>query len=137
MNFSNAARKRRSSRLAQLNANPEFQKKRLAACMKRPTKAEVALQKIIEAAGLDYKYVGNGSRIIGTKNPDFVDEKNHKIIEMFGDYWHSRVINREYSSEDGRREYFRRFGFDTLVIWEHELYDPPSVKSKMAAFSTV
>ena len=64
----------------------------------------------------EYKFVGDGSVIIGGKCPDFINTNGQKkLIEMFGDYWHK-------GDDEGNRIFqFKLFGFDTLVIWEHEL----------------
>ena len=82
-----------------------------------PNKAELLLQEILEEIlpGC-YEYTGDGSVIIGGKNPDFISGNN--LIELFGDYWHR--------GEDPSKRIagFRKYGFRTLVIWEKELIDP-------------
>ena len=66
----------------------------------------------------EYKFVGDGSVIIGGKCPDFININGQKkLIELFGDYW------RRNDDEGNRVFQFKLFGFDTLVVWEHELKD--------------
>lgn len=39
---------------------------------------------------LPFRYVGDGSRWIGSYNPDFVEENGRKlVVEIFGEYWHN------------------------------------------------
>lgn len=81
----------------------------------------------------EWKYVGDGQMVIAGKCPDFVNINGQKkIIELFGDYWH-----RGDDPED-RKRIFSPFGFDTLVIWEHELKKDSLVEttSKIVAFAT-
>ena len=61
-----------------------------------------------------FKYVGDFYCWIAGKNPDFIDFKNKKIIELFGDYWHK--------GEDPqfRINHYKKHGYDCLVLWEHE-----------------
>lgn len=63
-----------------------------------------------------YKYVGDGSTLIGGKNPDFIYGTH--LIELFGEYWHQE------GDEGPRIDHFQQYGFQTLVIWERELKDP-------------
>ena len=72
---------------------------------------------------------------MGTKNPDFVDIKNKKIIEVFGDYWHTKKARCYEETEKGRIEYFAKFGYNTLVIWEKELKDIEAVLIKVLKFN--
>lgn len=74
-------------------------------------------------------YVGDGCINMGGKNPDFVccGEKK-KIIELFGDYWH-RGDNGEK-----RITHFKQYGYDTLIIWEHDLHDVDGVIASVRNF---
>lgn len=95
----------------------------------KPNKAEVRLQEILDTACPDcYKFVGDGSTIIGGKNPDFI--YGNRIIEFFGDYWHA--------GEDPsvKISHFAQYGFKTLVIWEHELKDS-DLMDRVIAFTGV
>jgi len=85
---------------------------------KRPTKPEMIMQIILQNLFPDeYKYVGNGEVWLGRRNPDFININGQKkIIEVFGDYWHMNDSGEE------RIEHFRHYGYDTLIIWEKDLY---------------
>ena len=45
---------------------------------------------LLKNNNLEYDFVGDGKIMIGTKNPDFINIKIKKIIEVFGDYWHTK-----------------------------------------------
>jgi len=82
----------------------------------KPNKAEEQLIKLFKDHGLPYKFVGDGQVVLGGKCPDFINYNGGKqIIELFGDYWH------EPEEEQERKEAFAQFGYETLIIWEHEL----------------
>ena len=53
---------------------------------------------------------------------------------MFGDYWHNNPKMKYTLREDVRREIFKKYGFDLLVIWEHELEEPEKVVEKIRNF---
>ena len=91
----------------------------------RPTKPEKRLKKLLNRLFPgEYKYVGNGSLLVGFKNPDFVNVNGRKkIIEMFGDYWHSKEkTGRTNKQEENQRiKHFAKYGYETLVVWENQL----------------
>ena len=96
--------------------NPEFQKKRMAGLHLKPNRKERFLFGLIKPLG--FKYVGDGSLIIEKCSPDFVNYQKHLIIELYGDYWHRNDNPKE------KVRFFKKYGYDTIVIWEHELNDP-------------
>lgn len=91
----------------------------LKASHKKPNKIEIQLQFLLDKIlPGEYKFVGDGTVVIGGKCPDFINTNGQKkIIELFGDYWH-----KDENPED-RISYLKQFGYDTLVIWEHEFHD--------------
>ena len=99
-----------------------------------PNKPEKELTKLLERACLnEYHYVGNGKTSIGGFNPDFIDQKNKKIIELYGDYWHTRseIVERDLR----RLKTYRLLGYKTLIIWEHELKNLQKVTEKILKFN--
>lgn len=120
---------------AKVNKNPEYMKKRISSLIKKPNNKEKILIDMINKNNLPYEYVGDGRIIIGSKNPDFMHKTNNKIIEFFGTYWHSDEKVRCYEeTEKGRIDFFKKHGFDTLVIWENELKEPNLVLKKIKLF---
>ena len=95
-----------------------------------PNKLETIILAILETLYPgEWKFVGNGEVMIGGKFPDFININGQKkIIEVFGDYWHCGE-----NSED-RINIFKPYGYDTLVIWEHELKDMGTVRNKISEF---
>lgn len=81
----------------------------------KPNKLETQFNLFLDKHFPDkFKYVGDFYCWIAGKNPDFIDFKNKKIIELFGDYWHK--------GEDPqiRIDHYKKYGYDCLVLWEHE-----------------
>jgi len=130
-----AFRKKQSQIHRTLWKNPFYREKIVKAVLKKvcvkPNKQEVLLGHILEdTIPMEYKYVGNGSLILGGRCPDFMNiNGKKKLIELYGDYWHQGEKTQE------RIEYFRQFGFETLVIWEHELKDREHLIEKVVTFN--
>ena len=84
--------------------------------MKRPTSYENKIINLIKEYNLPYKYCGNGSVIIGYKNPDFINCNNDKIlIEVYEEFWHLK----DY--EEKRSKLFNKYGYKTIFISGREL----------------
>lgn len=78
----------------------------------------------------EWKYVGDGSFILDGKNPDFINCNGKKlIIELFGERWHKP------EEEEQRKEIFKKFGYNTLIIWVKELRNIENLKNKLNIFN--
>ena len=100
----------------------------------KPNKPEKLLNKLLNNLfPKEYKFVGDGKVILGGFNPDFINcNGQKKIIEMFGDYWHNR---KEVIKRDKRRLIaYKKYGYKTLIIWEHELKNIEMVIAKLLEF---
>jgi len=98
----------------------------MKALHKRPNRKETALLNIIKRNYLPFEYVGDGKVIIDGYCPDFINNNGKKqVIELYGDYWHKN------DDPQKRINHFKRFGFDTLIIWEHELTSEQDVLDKI------
>jgi very-short-patch-repair endonuclease len=98
----------------------------------RPNKPEKLLYKSLQKAfSKQWEYVGDGKFWLGGKNPDFVNKKKKRIIEMAGAYWHDKGYPRE------RRRIFSKYGFKTLVIWESQLKNLDKVLERVQRFTNV
>ena len=107
----------------------EYREKQIKAILRgsniRPTKPELKLKKMLNPN--EYKYVGDGSLIIGGFNPDFVNINGKKIlIEVFGRYWHNLDINKERDKQ--RLKTYKKYGYKTLIIWDDELDNNKELK---------
>ena len=78
----------------------------------------------------EWKFVGDGQFILAGKCPDFINVNGQKkIIEFFGNYWH------KLEEEQQRINLFTEYGYQTLIIWEHELKDIDKLSNKLLKFN--
>ena len=106
-------------------------KKMMVGEHKKPNKLEQRLIDLINRNGLQFRYVGNWELLVGGKCPDFVSVGDKKrLIELFGDYRHT-VKARETAEE--RAAHFKQFGYETLIVWEHDLRDESRILEKIRA----
>lgn len=99
----------------------------------KPNGSERKLIKIIENNNFPFTYVGDGKVVIEGFCPDFIDNDGSKrVIEVFGDYWHNlpEIMKRD----EKRLKAYKNYGFETLIIWEHELKDINVVIQKVKEF---
>jgi hypothetical protein len=105
---------------------------------RKPNKAEDYLLSLLNfVSPNEWKYVGNGEIIIGSRNPDFININGKKqIVELFGDYWHSKEVTGREEADDIslREEIYSGYGYKTLVIWERELKSQEKVLERIAEF---
>ena len=96
----------------------------------KPNKKETILLNLLdELYPGEWKYTGNFTFWINGRNPDFTNiNSKKKLIELFGDYWHKG------ENPQIKKNIFREFGWDTLVIWEHELENIEWVKDQIHWF---
>jgi very-short-patch-repair endonuclease len=90
----------------------------------KPNKAELRLLAIVGDLGFP-RFMGDGEARIGSKFPDFVHEELPIIVEMFGDYWHRG------DSGKVRRAYFARRGYRMVIVREHELRHPETIRRRV------
>jgi G:T-mismatch repair DNA endonuclease (very short patch repair protein) len=99
---------------------------------KKPNKPELQMIKIIKENKFPFNYVGDGKVYFKGFNPDFLSKNPKHIIEVFGDYWHRR---KDVMARDKRRlRAYVFLGYETLIIWEHELKEPQKVAEKIKGF---
>ena len=113
-------------------------RKSVAANCAKPNQAEVRLMELIdEACPNEYRYTGNASIKIAGLFPDFFNVNGQKkVIELFGNYWHStEVITRKSwkATELGRIMAYNSYGFDCLIVWEKDL----KTKTKKELIATI
>lgn len=97
----------------------------------KPNKKEQLLNTVLQAHFPNqWKYVGDGYTWIAGKCPDFLNcNGQKKVIELFGNYWH-----RNDNPQD-KINHYKQYGFDCLVIWEHELENKKELLEKLNEFS--
>lgn len=118
--------------------NPKYRARNIAALRKswkqKPTKPELLFQKICAECDFPLIYVGDGHFSVNGFNPDFIDATGrHLAVEIFGDYWHSpdRKGIPSYMLEANRKAIFKKYGWDLIVIWEHELASFDNIIKKL------
>jgi hypothetical protein len=101
-----------------------------AGCKVSPNNLELKVQGWLDSLfPHEWKYVGDFQIFIGGKCPDFMNINGQKkLIEIFGDYWH-----KNDDSQD-RIDHFKKYGFNTLVLWEGEINSNP-IKAKRQIMS--
>ena len=110
---------------------------------RKSTKPEIQLNRLLQKLFPgQWKYVGDASFWVTSNgkhlNPDFINIAGQKkIIEMNGDYWHGekRTGRTKEEEEQQRVDLFTELGYQTLIVWQHELEDTDTLKSKVIEFS--
>lgn len=128
-----AYRKKRSNIALKLWQNKNYRNKVIRNTFKalqlKPNKPEKIIKLLLP---ISFKYIGQGKQIIGGYVPDFINRKEMKIIELFGDYWHNL---KSYKIRDRKKlKIYKELGYKVLVIWEHELKNIKNLKIKIKNF---
>ncbi len=102
-----------------------------------PNKPEKALNNLLNMLlPKEYQFVGNGKIIIDRFCPDFINVNGQKkIIEMYGDYWHNLATAKKRDTR--RLRVYKKYGYKTLIVWEHELKDLNRLQQKIKEFNNV
>lgn len=107
-------------RQASKNPSPETLRKILH--RRIPTSLEEKFQAIINKYNLPYKFVGDGSFILGSYNPDFINVNSEKIaIEVYAKY--HKIKNHKNIDEwkEERTEVFRKYGWKIIYFDETQI----------------
>lgn len=95
----------------------------LKSLMKRPSSYEKKISELCIEKGLPFIYTGNGTFLIGHKNPDFVNKEKRIAIEVYHNYFKIREFGSCENYEKQRSEYFAKYGYDTIFIRTEEIED--------------
>ena len=111
--------------------DPEYVSKQMRSRHVMPNRLEIEFYSLLDNLyPEEWKYVGDGQLIIGGKCPDFANINGKKaLIEVFGSYWHNGENPQETIG------HYSEYGFQCLVIWEHELKDKQAVIATIKAFN--
>jgi len=118
--------------------DPNVVRKVLKSQHKGKTKPEVFVEWVLEQiCPGEWEFVGDGSFMVGRKCPDFKHKTKNMLIEVFGDYWHSEAVTGvlEDEHEQQRIRMFEEKGYQTLVVWEHDLFDQWRLSQLLGQFS--
>lgn len=108
--------------------DPKYVKKVMEGQNIHPNNPESQIIHILNELKLNFDFTGGGGFTLAGKVPDFVNLETQQIIEHYGDHWHTE------EEAKARVNLFQEHGFDTLIIWEQELADINSVKTKILNF---
>ena len=90
-----------------------------------PNKTEIKIDKLFQKYFPNtFTFVGDGKFFIGSRCPDWINEERKIIIEFFGAYWHNP------EDEIEKINYYKKYGWQTLVIWDYEKKDKILTKIK-------
>lgn len=135
---SKKTREKQSNKHKKLWENQDFVKMMMKAFKVKPNKPEIKLTNFLnENYPGEWTYNGDFSQgiTIGGKIPDWVNVNGEKkVIEVFGEYWHSPLLNpkvRKRSTYMETIKNYKRYGFGCLIIWSEELNDMGKVKEKI------
>jgi G:T-mismatch repair DNA endonuclease (very short patch repair protein) len=132
--------KERSNKISEWSSHkyddPEYCKVYQEGLKATKNKTEIKIENILNNLFIEsFRFVGNFTKWINGKNPDFITKSN-KIIELFGDYWHgfkfTGMCNLVHSIE--RKEHYKKSGYACLIIWESELKNIEKLKVKILNF---
>ena len=114
---------------------PDFLEKYIKGSKACPNKTELMLINLITLLNIPYKFVGDFTLWIGGKNPDFINEKDKKIIEFFG-YRHREEATNipNIISESDRKDHFKKFGYNCLILWDEDIINEEFLKEKILTF---
>lgn len=84
----------------------------------------------VEEFRLPLEYVGLGKFIIKGFCPDFVDQANKFIVEIFGNYYHYQPAIRKRDMI--RLKTYEKYGYRCIVLWASELEDRGIVMGKLS-----
>lgn len=127
---------------------PEQRRRNMAAIKGKNTKPEMVVRRLVH--GLGYRYRLHRKDLPG--KPDLVFPSRHKIIEVYGCYWHMHACrygqvvpktNAEFwqtkrlsnvTRDTRNSEELAKQGWRVLVIWECEVKDANKLQERIRQF---
>ncbi|MEK7179941.1 MAG: NUMOD3 domain-containing DNA-binding protein [Patescibacteria group bacterium] len=101
----------------------EYATKIMKGLLKKPTSYEKKISELCIENSLPFIYTGNGTFLIGTKNPDFLNKEQKITIEVYSTYWKIKDYGSCENYEKQRSEYFAKYGYKVIFIRESEIID--------------
>ena len=94
------------------------------------TSLEKKFQEIINKNNLPYKFVGNGSFILDSYNPDFINTNNEKIaIEVYAKYF-KQIGDRTVKEWKNKRiKIFKKYGWNVIFFEKNQVEEENVLKT--------
>lgn len=128
-----------SQKISSLWQNPEYVARMMKLRQAKPNKQEQILISVLSKEFPQFAYNGDFSQgvMLSGLIPDFINVNGQKeVIELYGDYWHSKDGTRWRQTELGRIMTYNSVGYHCLVIWQSELKNPDKVIEKIRVFTS-
>jgi len=119
------------AKMSKSHMGKELTAEHIRKCLTRrtPTSLEKKFLDIVEKNGLPYKFVGDGSFMIGRKNPDFININGDKIaIEVYARYYKLRHAETVQEWMDERQKVFREYGWTGIFFDETQVTEKNVLK---------
>lgn len=133
--FTPKRRQKMSTTTKELWRDPKFVQKQILARHSFPNKLEISFEKELEKRFPgQFKYNGDCREgiLVEGKVPDFVHLEKRKVIELFGNYWHT--LPGKMTTSDLKKHYTRS-NYDCHIVWEKDfLEDPEKVFKEIETF---
>ncbi len=104
----------------------------------KKTKPEIEMENLLnDLYPNQWKYVGDWQVVIEGRCPDFINSNGKKeIIEVFGTYHHGFKHQKQCPllHELDRKDVYSKYGYVTLIVWEHEMKDKELFRDKVLNF---
>jgi len=126
-----------SKTIKHLYTTEDFLKKYQNGLKVYKNKLESKFETILKKLNIfSFKFVGDRSFWINGRNPDFINEDQKMVIEIFGDYWHGneRTGINNSDHELDRINHYKMNGYKSIIIWEHEINNIDELSSKILEF---
>jgi len=98
---------------------------------KNQTSYEFFISDLCIKNNLPFVYTGDGTFLIGRKNPDFVNKEYRLAIEVFSDFYKLRTNKDVKSYKIKRRKYFAKYGYKVLFLGD-EIMKKKSTRKEIA-----
>jgi len=112
-------------------------RKMIMSLCRSPNSLEQYFSNVIQQNNLPYKFTGNGTFIIGTKIPDYINVNGEKTaIEIFHDYYKIQDYGSVENYIEQRTKYFSKYGWNVLFFTSEEIYNSlDNVVQKIRGFN--
>ena len=107
--------------------NPEWKAKQLKKMhtgANKATKAELKVADVLLKSFTTFIHSSIKGIVIGEKLPDFIDEQNKIIVEVFGRWYHDQLLNKKVKPKRTPEYtvlYYNKLGYSIFIVWHDEL----------------